>query len=604
MSENRPVNEARIEHAATLVRDMDLIIEEERGLIFSLAEQAGGEVFDAIWRNAPTLPGASQLEATGRMAGSAAAINLFVQHEPFRSTYTSLEMAKMLSIKLWPTGSADTTYGSSAASATFAAMANTFSSGKYSEVSGKLINAASNLDPTSLTLATPILCMHSVNAAVAQAVQSQVPNPNQSDIGIYSRQLINDRVRQACIEIQRNTVPSFKDIPGPVGKAAQGACKVLYECYYMSNDLADAAVRALIPFYVSPDVFQLARPDVRESIRPPYVLRRAGVIRDELVAYGVTAARDMSLDVDSLMESVRSASENPTQTLTGLNMLHATLRISYYTRALVDGLAEGRYSYIDLMAYQAEIESTLYGGFMADRAEVAKNRRDAAEAAERARLEDAGWMVAELDLDADGEVNIKFLRPAPKATDTEQTSREVGEAQQAVSRVEKHRLLTLALLKQMMPGSQTYFRLLKKRDHTPLKAAGTEPKAEPTIDPEEVDGYIILVNPQGDAVGECLNRGATFVFRHETGEQAQDPYDWMTVFDDDKDHAAAHGAVRFQHPSRKELGVDMSGTVKKYVDVIATELLWDLRPGEQLPEPRVLRRIGKSALEIVAMLLR
>jgi hypothetical protein len=156
------------------------------------------------------------------------------------------------------------------------------------------------------------------------------------------------------------------------------------------------------------------------------------------------------------------------------------------------------------------------------------------------------------------------------------------------------------MLKQAMPGSQTYFRLLKKRAHVPKQRQSSDQK-ESGIRPEEVDGYIILVNPQGDAVGECLVRGATFVFRHETGQQAQDPYDWMKVFDDDKDHAVTHGAVRFQHPDHKSLATDLSGTVKQFVDVIITELLWDLEPGEQLPEPRLMRRIGKSALDIIAI---
>jgi hypothetical protein len=210
---------------------------------------------------------------------------------------------------------------------------------------------------------------------------------------------------------------------------------------------------------------------------------------------------------------------------------------------------------------------------------------------ERLRLEDAGWIFTELNLTSKGEVDIKFLRPTHTGRRHEHVARDLSEAQQAISRIEKHRALTLVLLKKMLPGSEIVFRLLKKKNQETSKASEE-------IDPEKVDGYLVLVTPQGDAIGECLIRGATYIFRHETGQTATNPYDWSTVFDDDKDHAVKHGAVRFQHPTHNALSTGLTEVVTKYVDAIATELLWDLMPGEQLPEPKQLRRIGKTTLEL------
>jgi len=329
---------------------------------------------------------------------------------------------------------------------------------------------------------------------------------------------------------------------------------------------------------------------------------------------GVEIGQELIDQVASSDTELRKITAPKSDLLDQVQQAHKTIRMRQIARSLVQGVARGEFSITLLYAVAAR----LYAPMLKVEAVTVQQRRQAEldaqaakEKAEEDRLKDLDYLLVQLNLDPDNEVEVEIDATHSSTSEGAATEAHHNQAaKEAINRIEPHRLLILAKLQQAYPGSKIWFRTIndKRGSKSKVPEQPTAASADTRVDPAKVRGYLVLALSNGRALGEALGpRNATYVFWPEVWNG---DINWQQAFgfDEPTGFNKANGLnaamVRIEHPSARDLEANYLETVEYYVMLVRDELDRKLAPGEIPPDlgvMRSLRRLGIHAVATAAM---
>lgn len=433
-------------------------------------------------------------------------------------------------------------------------------------------------------------------AALGMSYKAASDQPEATDAKLATA-LADGPLREACKRIRDGEKPTI-DNTDATSILVSGALNALYSAYHLPSDkeFIYDAVTLLSPLFKD-----------GHADGSLLLFKASFELSKDLITYGVDGA---SIDIEAalptvatkLREAKKLASTRRTEYIKSVERLYGKFGMAFFARYLVDAIADGSIIYSEASEVaERTTNHPLNQRFVTVRAareaEATRAAKAAAELAEEeARLQDLGWLSVQLNLDPKNEVNIEFLPSAAGVKDMQpqmETARQRA-ARERIAKIEEHRLLTLIRLQEIYPGSVLRFRTLKSKqaDSSVVPRQRHQVDDSAAIDPMKVDGYLVLALPDGRAIGESLQPGnATIIFRPETW---QGSVTWQQAFEFDKDYIKNFATVRIQHPDRRDLEKDYSGTVDSYVLLILEDLEWPLQPGEALPNLDILRNLRRA----------
>lgn len=483
----------------------------------------------------------------------------------------------------------------------FKRMSGVLYAGNPKTVRDKLQAVQSSVARADLYGTLPITLIHCAASAIAERHNLNPLTASREQMAVVDAEL-----RRACADIDGNQEPTKNTSKSPVTVVEAGALAALRACFGLPN--SDAWKQELITVLAP---ICMGMPDAKGVV----VLRRQALdqLEADLLAFDVNAdINNKYRFTDRGQQVMNLARRRQSEYLKLVMHMQSQLIMINTARGLVRAIMSGDIVYSELCEFsRAVIAHPLAGREdyvikQRREQEVQRQEQEDRRRAHEARLRDLGWLKVQLNRSSTGELSAALLRPSHHegATRNKPDTATETTAEKQIKELQDYRLLTLILVQEAMgEPTEIYFRPFKK-GRTKAKPSATEAEKQPPassdgpaaiasgvppFDPLNADGYIVVVDSQGNAFAERVLKGtgASYLSRHETCP-------WEEAFDTDKDDAQAHGAVRFQHPDAAELKADYEATVKLYVSMILTELLRDLQSGERLPEYDKIRILSKK----------
>lgn len=474
-------------------------------------------------------------------------------------------------------------------------LSRIFKSGSLDLVGKHAQQAQSFYSRNTINKILPVGLIHAAAIGMSARVASEQPESGDARL---STAPADDLLRQACDQIRTGTRPRI-DTTDANTTLETGALAALYDAYHLINNsnFLYEAMATIAPLF--------SRGDDQDDFFAMFAASRE--LKSSFLRFGfdgreLATSEGVAIVTAKLSEAKKLAATRRAEYTKCIEQLYSKFDMIFFARYLVEAIADGTFLYTEASALADAITTSPLEHRMhiararreAEAAEAAQRAREQAE--EEARLQDLGWLSVQLNLNPLNEVDIEFLPSAMGAGNT-QTQAEAADrrtAKERIAKIEEHRLLTLIRLQEIYPGSVLRFRTLKNRraDTGPAPKQRHAINELTPIDPTKVDGYLVLVLPDGRAVGESLQPdNATVVFRPETwhGEIT-----WEDAFAFNKKHVEDVAAVRLQHPDKRDLARDYSGTVDSYVLLILEDLERPLLPGETLPDLGTLRNLRRA----------